>query len=50
MATQAIAAYDLKYGSRRNSQQVAERNLYLFAAQQRAQKFFAVSGWTILAW
>src|ERR1700744_3812408 len=38
MATQAIAAYDLKYGSKRNSQQVADRNLYLFAAQQRAKR------------
>src|SRR6202167_1594790 len=38
MATQTIAAHDLMYGSRRNSQQVADRNLYLFAAQQRARR------------
>jgi cell division protein FtsL len=38
MATQAIAAYDLKYGSRRHGQQVADRNHYLFAAQQRARR------------
>jgi cell division protein FtsL len=36
MATQTIAAYNLNYGSR--SRQVAERNLYLFAAQQRARR------------
>ena len=36
MATQTIVAYDLR--SRRNSQQVADRNLYLFAAQQRARR------------
>jgi hypothetical protein len=36
MATQTIAAYDLR--SRRHSQQVADRNLYLFAAQQRARR------------
>jgi cell division protein FtsL len=36
MATQTIAAYDLR--SRRNSQQVADRNLYLFAAQRRARR------------
>ena len=38
MATQAIAAYDLNYGSGRNNEQVAERNLYLLAAQQRARR------------
>ena len=38
MATQTIAAYELNYGSRRNNQQVADRNLYLFAAQQRARR------------
>ena len=38
MATQTIAAYDLNYGSKRNSQQVADRNLHLFAAQQRARR------------
>jgi hypothetical protein len=38
MATQTIAAYDLKYGSRRTSQEVADRNLYLFAAQQRGRR------------
>ncbi len=37
MATQTIA-HDLTYGSRRYSQQVAERNLHLFAAQQRARR------------
>jgi cell division protein FtsL len=36
MATQTIAAYNLNYGSR--SQQVADRNLQLFAAQQRARR------------
>jgi cell division protein FtsL len=36
MATQTIAAYNLNYGSK--SQQVAERNLRLFAAQQRARR------------
>jgi cell division protein FtsL len=38
MATQTIAAYDLNYGSKRTSQQVADRNLHLFAAQQRARR------------
>ena len=38
MATQTIPAYDLKYGSRRHSEQVADRNYYLFAAQQRARR------------
>ena len=38
MATQSIAAYDMNVGSRRNGQQVADRNLYLFAAQQRARR------------
>jgi cell division protein FtsL len=36
MATQTIAAYDLR--ARRHSQEVADRNLYLFAAQQRAKR------------
>jgi cell division protein FtsL len=36
MATQTMAAYNLNYGSK--SQQVAERNLRLFAAQQRARR------------
>ena len=36
MATQTIAAYDLNYSSRK--QQVLDRNLYLFAAQQRARR------------
>ena len=36
MATQTIAAYDLR--TRRHSQEVADRNLYLFAAQQRARR------------
>jgi cell division protein FtsL len=36
MATQTIAAYDLR--ARRHSQEVADRNLYLFAAQQRARR------------
>ena len=38
MATQTIPAYELNYGSRRYNQQVADRNLYLFAAQQRARR------------
>ena len=38
MATQTIAAYDLKNNSARHSQQVLDRNLYLFAAQQRARR------------
>lgn len=38
MATQTIAAYELKTGSRRLSQQVEDRNYYLFAAQQRARR------------
>jgi cell division protein FtsL len=36
MATQTMAAYNLNHGSR--SQQVADRNLQLFAAQQRARR------------
>jgi cell division protein FtsL len=36
MATQTIAAYDLR--TRRHSQEVSDRNLYLFAAQQRARR------------
>jgi cell division protein FtsL len=36
MATQTIAAYDLNYSSKR--QQILDRNLYLFAAQQRARR------------
>jgi hypothetical protein len=36
MATQTIAAYNLNYGSQTN--QVAERNLKLLAAQQRARR------------
>ncbi|MGC2400272.1 MAG: cell division protein FtsL [Acidobacteriaceae bacterium] len=38
MATQTIPAYELSYASRRNSQQVADRNLQLLAAQQRARR------------
>jgi hypothetical protein len=38
MATQTIPAYELNYGSRRYNQQVADRNLHLFAAQQRARR------------
>lgn len=38
MATQIIAAHDLMYGSKRHSQQIEDRNLYLFAAQQRARR------------
>jgi cell division protein FtsL len=38
MATQTIPAYDLNYGSKRHSEQVADRNYYLFAAQQRARR------------
>jgi hypothetical protein len=38
MATQTITAYDLTYGARRHSQQVADRNFHLFAAQQRARR------------
>lgn len=38
MATQTIAAYDLNYGSKRSGQQVADRNLQLLAAQQRARR------------
>lgn len=38
MATQTIAAYQLNYTTRRNSQQVADRNLQLMAAQQRARR------------
>ena len=42
MATQTIAAYELNYGAnyetRRNSQQVADRNLHLLAQQQRARR------------
>ena len=37
MATQTIPAYELN-GSRRYNQQVADRNLHLFAAQQRARR------------
>jgi cell division protein FtsL len=36
MATQTIAAYNLNYGSQ--TRQVAERNLKLLAAQQRARR------------
>src|ERR1700728_42084 len=36
MATQTVAAYNLNYGSQTN--QVAERNLKLLAAQQRARR------------
>lgn len=36
MATQTIAAYDLR--AARHSQEVADRNLYLLAAQQRARR------------
>jgi cell division protein FtsL len=38
MATQTIPAYELNLGSRRHNQQVADRNLHLFAAQQRARR------------
>lgn len=38
MATQTIPAYELNQASRRYNQQVADRNLYLFAAQQRARR------------
>jgi cell division protein FtsL len=38
MATQTITAYEFSYASRRNSQQIAERNLQLLAAQQRARR------------
>jgi cell division protein FtsL len=38
MATQTIPAYELNYGSRRYNEQVADRNLHLFAAQQRARR------------
>jgi cell division protein FtsL len=38
MATQTIAAYEVNYRTRRNTQQVAERNLQLLAAQQRARR------------
>src|SRR6202044_653839 len=36
MATQTIAAYDLNHSSKK--QQILDRNLYLFAAQQRARR------------
>src|SRR5271156_7228408 len=36
MATQTIAAYDLNWSLRK--QQVLDRNLHLFAAQQRARR------------
>jgi cell division protein FtsL len=38
MATQTIPAYELSYAARRNSQHVADRNLQLLAAQQRARR------------
>jgi cell division protein FtsL len=38
MATQTIPGYDLTSGSKRHSEQVADRNYYLFAAQQRARR------------
>jgi cell division protein FtsL len=38
MATQTIPAFELNYASRRSSQQVADRNLQLLAAQQRARR------------
>src|ERR1700761_1559381 len=38
MATQTIPAYELNHGSRRYNQQIADRNLHLFAAQQRARR------------
>ncbi len=37
MATQTIA-HDLKFGMKTFSQQVADRNMHLFAAQQRARR------------
>jgi hypothetical protein len=53
MATQTIAAYDLNYSSKK--QQILDRNLHLFAAQQRARRgptpeVFCCKRWTIPAW
>ena len=38
MATQTIPAYELNHATRRFNQQIADRNLHLFAAQQRARR------------
>src|SRR6201996_504166 len=38
MATQTIPAFELGFAARRHSQQAAERNLQLLAAQQRARR------------
>ncbi|HTZ57295.1 MAG TPA: hypothetical protein VMB49_04325 [Acidobacteriaceae bacterium] len=38
MATQTILAYELNYASRRYNEQIADRNLQLLAAQQRAKR------------
>jgi cell division protein FtsL len=38
MATQTIPAFELNHASRRHSQQIADRNLQLLAAQQRARR------------